>query len=239
MAETHSTPSRARSAQRSSQFGSILRNERYRGRVVWGKTVKVRSKTGKRVCRKTEKDKWVVREIPEQRIVSDELWIAVQARIKTVKHLYGEIGRKGGMQGRSASSPYLFSGLLKCSECGANFSIVSGRWRGRGDVLYGCPQNALRGTSVCSNGVRIYRRTLEVKLLSAIQEQIVKPEAVEYVLERFQDELTKALNNLDGELDQMRRRKEALEREVANLANAVAPGRFLTSLAHCTCRSRA
>src|ERR1700731_1180263 len=43
------------------------------------------------------------------------------------------------------SSPHLFSGLLKCSQCGANISIVSGRWRGRRDVVYGCPQNTYRG----------------------------------------------------------------------------------------------
>jgi site-specific DNA recombinase len=213
-----------------SSIRSILRNERYLGRVVWGKTVKIRSKTGKRVYRKTDKDKWVVQEIPEQRIVTDELWASVQTRIETVNQLYGEIGRKGGMQGRSASSLYLFSGLLKCSECGANISIVSGRWRGRGDVLYGCPQNALRGPSICSNSVRVLRRALEVKLLSAIQEQIIKPEAVEYVLERFKEEVAKALNNLGGELEQMRRRKEALDREVTNLTNAVAQGDFSTAL---------
>jgi site-specific DNA recombinase len=213
-----------------SSIRSILRNERYLGRVVWGKTMKIRSKTGKRVYRRTDKDKWVVRELPEQRIVTDELWAAVQRRIGTVKQLYGEIGRKGGMRGRSASSPYLFSGLLKCSECGANISIVSGRWRGRDDVLYGCPQNALRGPSICSNSVRVFRRILEGKLLNAIQEQIIKPEAIEYVLERFEEEVAKALNNLGGELDQMRRRKEALEREVSNLANAVAQGDFSPAL---------
>jgi hypothetical protein len=58
-------------------------------------------------------------QIPEQRVLSEELWNAVEARIETVKQIYGEIGRKGGMQGRSVSSPYVFSGLLKCSECGA------------------------------------------------------------------------------------------------------------------------
>jgi len=213
-----------------SSIRSVLRNERYCGRVVWGKTVKVRSKTGKRVYRKTEREKWVIREVPEQRIVSDELWAAVQSRIETVKQLYGEIGKKGGMSGRSASSPYLFSGLLKCSECGANMSIVSGRWRGRSDVLYGCPQNALRGPSVCPNGVRIYRRVLEIKLLKAIQEQIVRPEAVEYVLERFEEEVAKALTNLSGELKQMCRRKDVLSREVANLANVVAQGQFSPAL---------
>jgi site-specific DNA recombinase len=213
-----------------SSIRVILRNERYRGHVIWGKTVKVRSKTGKRIYKRTTPDKWVVREIPEQRIVSEELWNSVEARIETVKQLYGEIGRKGGMQGRSVSSPYLFSGLLKCSECGANISIVSGRWRGRSDVVYGCPQNTFRGASVCANSVRVFRRVLEERLLGGLQEQIMRPEAVEYVLERFEAELVKALDNLGGELEQMRQRKEALKREVANLANAIAQGDFSPAL---------
>ena len=118
-----------------SSIRTILRNDRYRGRVNWGKTVKVRSRSGKRIYKRTAPEKWVIREIPAQRIVSEELWNSVEARIATVKQLYGEIGSKGGMKGRSVSSPYLFSGLMKCGECGANISIVSGRWRGRGDVV--------------------------------------------------------------------------------------------------------
>ena len=144
---------------------------------MWGKTVKIRARSGKRIYKRTTADKWVVREIPEQRIVSDELWNAVQGRIETVRQLYGEIGRKGGMAGRSISSPYLFPGLLKCSECGANISIVSGRWRGRGDVVYGCPQNTYRGESVCKNNTRVFRRKLERDLLEGLQEQVMKHEA--------------------------------------------------------------
>lgn len=213
-----------------SSIRTILRNERFHGRVVWGKTIKVRSKSGKRIYKRTTADKWVVREIPEQRIVSEELWASVQARIETVKQVYGEIGRKGGMQGRSVSSPYLFSGLLKCSECGANVSIVSGRWRGRSDVVYGCPQNTFRGASVCKNSVRVFRRALEERLLSGLQEQVMRPEAVEYVLDNFEGQLVKALDNLGGELDCMHRRKQELEREVNNLAQVVAQGDFSPAL---------
>src|SRR5258708_20425643 len=90
-------------------------------------------------------------------------------RIERVKQIYGEIGRKGGMQGRSVSSPYLFSGLLKCSECGANISIVSGRWRGRSDVGYGCPQNTFLGPSGCTKSVRVFRRALPVTLIHDLQ----------------------------------------------------------------------
>jgi site-specific DNA recombinase len=134
------------------------------------------------------------------------------------------------MRGRSASSPYLFSGLLKCSECGANITIVSGRWRGRCDVVYGCPQNAYRGDTVCKNSVRVFRRALEQKLLSGLQAQIMRSEAIGYVLDNFESAVLKALDNLGGELDHMRKRKDELEREIANLTQAVAQGDFSPAL---------
>jgi site-specific DNA recombinase len=154
----------------------------------------------------------------------------VQARVETVKQIYGEIGSKGGMRGRSASSPYVFSGLMKCSECGANITVVSGRWRGRSDVVYGCPQNTFRGETVCGNNVRVFRRELEERLLSGLQEQVMRPEAVDYVLDNFEDAVLKALDDLGGELEQMRKRKAELEREIANLTQAVAQGDFSLAL---------
>jgi hypothetical protein len=48
----------------------------------------------------------------------------VQARIETVKHVYGEIGRKGGTQVRSVSSPYLFSGLLNTRALEFSFPLA-------------------------------------------------------------------------------------------------------------------
>ena len=88
--------------------------------------------------------------------------------------------------------------------------------------MYDCPQNRFRGASVCTNSVRVFRRVLEGRQLDGLQEQIMRPEAVEYVLERFEAELVKALENLGGELEQTHRRKEALENEVTNLTNAIA-----------------
>jgi hypothetical protein len=46
----------------------------------------------------------------------------------------------------------------------------------------------------------------------------------------FESTLLKALDDLGGELEQMRRRKDELEREVANLAQAVAQGDFSPAL---------
>jgi hypothetical protein len=89
---------------------------------------------------------------------------------------------------------------------------------------------AFRGPSVCTNSVRVFRRALENKLLQGLQAQILRPEAVQYALKRFEARFVRAFDNLGSELQQMRRRREALEREVANLANAVTHGDFSPAL---------
>src|SRR5262249_596951 len=78
--------------------------------------------------------------------------------------------------------------------------------------------------NVCRNSVRIFRKPLEEKLLNGLQAQVLEPEVVEYTLAKFEEELLRAVDDLDGELEQMRRRKAELDREIANLANFVARG---------------
>jgi hypothetical protein len=58
----------------------------------------------------------------------------------------------------------------------------------------------------------------------------MRPEAVEYVLGNFESAVLKALDDLGGELAQMRARKDQLEREVANLAQVVAQRGFSPAL---------
>jgi site-specific DNA recombinase len=209
-----------------SSIRVILHNDRYRGVVIWGKTRKVRSpKSGRRLKRSRPETEWVKIESPEQRIVSDDLWQRVQARIEQVKQLYGidDPQRKAGLlRGRAVTSQYLFSGLLRCGVCGANMTIVAGRGRNHRSQTYGCPMNASRGESVCSNSLRIRRDVLERELLAGLQSKVWREEFINYTLERFEQELQKALKNLDGELAQMRRRKTEIEFEVRNLTEAIA-----------------
>jgi site-specific DNA recombinase len=205
----------------TSSVRTILHNERYRGNVVWGKTKKVRSpKTGRRVYRPRPEGEWVRTEIPEQRIVSEELWQKVGERLATVKRVYARAN--GLLQARSMHSSYLFSGLLKCSECGANLTILWGKGRNKTSQSYGCPSNWQRGT--CRNESRIRRDDLEVLLLARLQENILREEVVDYVMEKFQIGLLREMERLTDRMARMERRKQTLQRELANLTNALAGG---------------
>ncbi len=209
-----------------SSVRTILHNERYRGLVVWGKTKKVRSpKTGKRIYRGRPESEWVRKEIPEQRIVSDELWEKVAARRELVGRIYADANRPHGlMHSTVMNSAYLFSGLLKCSECGANITILWGKGRNKSTQTYGCPQNWDRGETVCRNTVRIRRDKLEATLLAGLQEKVLREDVIDYVLEKFESGLFKEMGEMSRELDQMQRRKAKIEAELANLVAALAAG---------------
>ena len=168
----------------------ILHNERYRGVIFWGKMQKLRSESGKRINRRKPKSEWHRKEIPEQRIISDELWNAVQQRMQTVNELYAlEARRPGILRARAGSSPYVFSGLLKCSLCGASITIVSGWARKRQDVRYGCSMHYNRGRGACSNNLLIARRDLERQLFAGLQEKVLQPDVVRYTLDQFEIEV--------------------------------------------------
>ena len=204
----------------------ILHNERYRGVVIWGKTQKVRSpETQKRIYRRTLPSEWRRREIPEQRIISDDLWNAVRGRMAAVNEMYGlESRRPGILRARAVSSPYIFSGLLKCSLCGASITIVSGCSRKRTHVRYGCSLHYNRGRGACGNNLLISRLALESQLLAGLQAKVLHPDVVSYALKSFEAQLAQALDRHRDETARHRRQKLELERKIENLTRALADG---------------
>lgn len=59
----------------------LINNELYIGRLVWNRLRYVKDPaTGKRVSCLNPRDKWITTEVPELRIVGDELWQAAKAR---------------------------------------------------------------------------------------------------------------------------------------------------------------
>ncbi|MGH9493531.1 MAG: recombinase family protein, partial [Candidatus Sulfotelmatobacter sp.] len=168
-----------------SSIRVILHNDRYRGLVIWGKSRKVRSaENGKKVSRHRDRSEWIMQDVPEQRIVSDELWAKVQARQELVKAVYVNAGNRVGLlKSSEMNSRYLFSGLLKCSVCGANMQVVSGRGKNHDHQTYGCPSNFHRGETVCTNRARVKRDILERDLLAGLQSQVLREEIVDYILD--------------------------------------------------------
>ena len=103
----------------------ILNNELYIGRLVWNRQRYVKDPaTGKRQARPNPPDEWITREVPDLRIVDDQLWNEVKARERHVRHalMHDNVGVRAE---RARRPVYLLSNLLKCGVCGGGFSKVS------------------------------------------------------------------------------------------------------------------
>ncbi len=181
-----------------SALREMLRNERYRGVFVWNRTRKERNpETGRKTSRPRPESDWMRVEVPEWRLIPEDLWKRVEAQIQRVNKRFGAASVGG--HGRMGRGPkYLFSGFMVCGLCGARMIIVSGDGR-RGYVKYGCPSHRYRG--VCANNVLIRRDRLEHQLLTGLSDRILNPEMIEFALERFQEQLQRRLQELRDQAD--------------------------------------
>jgi Recombinase zinc beta ribbon domain len=134
-----------------------LNNSLYVGRLEWNRCSYIKDpKTGKRVARPNAKEVWEVVQVPELRLIDDDLWDAVRLRQRDLSF---EIQRDdaGNALNRAHRRKFLLSGLLKCGCCGGGFTIVA-------QDRYGCATHRNKGT--CANGTTIRRQEFEARVLA-------------------------------------------------------------------------
>ncbi|HVI87960.1 MAG TPA: recombinase family protein [Dongiaceae bacterium] len=108
----------------------ILNNELYIGKLVWNRQRFIKDPdTGKRVSRLNPETDWVTQDVPELRIVDQELWDQVKAGQERLAIGPRERGANA-LLGRRRPK-YILAGLLKCGCCGAGFTLI-------GKNLLGC-----------------------------------------------------------------------------------------------------
>ena len=94
------------------------------------------------------------------------------------------VGGPGGRRFNQFRRPkYLFSGLTKCGECGAGFIVYSRE-------QLGCFGARDRGT--CTNKLTISRQEVEARVLSALQDKLMRKD----FFEEFCREFAKEMNRL-------------------------------------------
>jgi site-specific DNA recombinase len=215
---------------------SMLKRELYKGEIVWNKTrfEKV-PESNKRRAKLRDVSEWVRVQRPELAIVSPELWARVKGRLDHFGRGPSEGQRRRGLLSRAVTSPYLFSGLLKCGECGANLIIGTGGGKRMRDgrhlkahPKYVCANYFNRGT--CRNDLYIRRDVLEERLLYRLQSELLQPEVIDFAIAEFGRQLRTALASMSSEVVGLRRRKEQLGTEIRRLTEAIAQGGPLDSL---------
>ena len=137
----------------------ILNNELYIGKLVWNRLRYIKNPdTGKRVSRLNPENEWIITEVPELRIIDDELWQKVRLRQE-------DISRKPNV-GAKQRPKLLFSGLLKCGCCGGGFTKISKNH-------YGC--FTARKKSMCDNFQTIRQDELEKTVISVLKTHLMNP----------------------------------------------------------------
>ena len=197
----------------------LLNNPLYIGHYIWNRSAWLKDPdTGKRKRLARPEAEWLTKDMPELRIVSPDLWEAVQDRLAEI-HASSTAIRKAleNPASRSHSGRYMFSGLLKCGCCGSNYTIHS-------TTSYGCATNLNGGDAACSNRLRVPRRVVEERVLEAIQDILFTDDAVTL----FVGETKKLLNQAkakekpDGQVT--KRHLAQAERERANIMIAIKAG---------------
>ena len=205
-----------------SSVRHVLRNRRYVGKIIWNTKRKVRVPgTGKRVYRHRPESEWVITAAPHLRIVSDELFGAVERRFETTKKLWG-VGGSGLARGQQ-KQVYLFSGLLQCGECGGSVTLVGGRAK-TSRSEYGCSIHAQRGDAVCKNDLRIQRKQLEESLLTGLQDKVLREEFIDYVICGLKEELKQKHEELELWKKTLQAEAERIELELKHLIETIAAG---------------
>lgn len=198
----------------------ILNNELYLGRLVWNRQRFIKDPdTGKRQARMNKPEDWIIEQVPDLRIVSDDLWEAVKARQTAARSLAIRDDIKAvGLMKRAT---HLFTGMLKCGTCGGSFIQV-------GKQYYGCANTRNEGT--CGNRLTIKRKDFETRVLSGLKNQLLHPDLIAEYVRAYQAEFNKFSGSIRADRQANERELAKLTRQIDQMVNAIAEGMFHPSM---------
>ena len=194
----------------------ILRNETYVGRLVWNRQHFVKNPaSGKRIARLNPESQWIMHEIPELRIVDDELWQKVANRLeeRAASPMAKKIRASRFWEKRRPG--YLLTGLIRCGSCGGRFTSVGG------DYL-AC--SAARKMGTCDNRRGIPRPLLENFIFETLKQHLMHPDLVKEFIAEFHAEVNRQNKSHQLTLESKKRDLAEVARRHNGLIDAISDG---------------
>jgi len=220
----------------STTIMSILQNPVYTGDMVWnrlsfakfhkisnGQAVQTRNFPGHGPSRNGQED-WIVHRNNHPEIITRTRFDQAQKRREaTAKFGYANTHNVG----RGARSPYLLTGLIRCSHCGhkwIGYTVHKGRRRKDGSnvktLYYACSGYVNKGNSVCQRRV-IRKEWLEGwavdHIESMLKEHFGMPEGLKKMRRMVTEEMESIVPQIGEELDQVEARIRAIKQTISNL----------------------
>jgi len=218
----------------------ILYNELYRGRVLWNRTKKAHRRGTKTQETRPLADLVDV-ELPEYRIISDELWEAAHAALDRrasafVPRIWA-VSEAEPLPQLTPPAPYLLSGLARCTSCGGPIIAMSRHHGRRRGYFYGCAHNWKRGPAICRNNLHLPQAVLDEAVLEAMGHAL-DAELIEAAVAQAFARLTETAAEtadrrpmLEGEIAEVRRREQRLAEAISRgTPGDAAPEALLSAL---------
>nr|WP_280517751.1 recombinase family protein [Falsirhodobacter halotolerans] len=201
----------------------ILNNELYIGFLVWNRQRFIKDPdTGKRQARLNPTDSWIVTEVPEQRIIEDDLWQRVKARQTAIREEMNPAGvqteRPHPERGRRPD--YLLSGLICCD---ATYTLIN-------KTRYGCSASRNKGGAACTNRATIERAEVEARVLGGLKERLLHPELIVAFVEEYRRAFNAAAGNRSADRTKAERELAQIDRKIAGILSAIEDGMYHPSM---------
>lgn len=201
----------------------IVNNELYAGVLVWNRLRYMKNPTtGTRVPRINPESEWIRTEVPELRLIDEDLWQAVRRRQEQIAKEFENVTR--GVRAAMAQKlnglrrpVFLFSGLLTCGCCGGQYGIVT-------TDRYGCLNRYRQGT--CDNGHTITREKIEQRILSGLTEKLVSADAVAEAVRGYAEAINQQNRERRAQTDIDRKALEKIDRGIAGIMAAIEDGMY-------------
>ncbi len=201
----------------------IVNNELYVGRLIWNRLRYVKDpSTGRRVSRINPASEWITTEVPELRIIDDELWQAVRARQADISKVFEPTTRavraaRAKRLHETRRPAFLLSGLLSCGTCSGRYGIIL-------QDRYGCLNHHRRGT--CDNNRTIRRPVIEQRALAGLKEKLVSPEAVAEAVRAYHEETNRQNHERRAQTLADSQTLAKIERAIASMIAAIEDGLY-------------
>src|SRR3546814_764431 len=185
----------------------ILRNEIYVGILAYGYSrMVVNPQTRRRLMRPNAQEEVIRQDVPELRIISDDVWQQVQARLAENTTTRPE---------RQRRPKHILSGMGVCGTCGSPWVRTTSDFWGCSRFRYGGP---------CTNNRLINNKGYQERVLTELKNGMLAPEVVSAYVREYHRDFARASADLGRDRGRIERKLDEAERRKTRLLKAFADG---------------
>ena len=170
--------------------------------------------TGQRVSRLNLESGWVIQDVPELRIVKQDVWEATKERQRRLAYEPPSEAEENTLNARRRPK-HLFAGLVRRGCCGGGYTMIS-------KDLLGCATARNKGT--CDNRLNIRRDALETSILTGLNTHLMAPDLFKAFCQEFTQEVNLRRIERSTDLESWRRELERTDRELDKAILAILDG---------------